>query len=67
MVVEQREMVHVRLPKSLVREIDHLAVDWDTYRNGAVERLLTWAVEQQRTGKMLISDTPGSAEPARTH
>ena len=50
---DPRKMVHVRLPKPLIREIDHLAVDWDTYRNKAVERLLAWAMEQQRTGKIL--------------
>ena len=55
-MADNREMVHVRLHKSLIREIDHLAVDWDTYRNGAVERLLSWAVEQQRSGKALIPD-----------
>jgi hypothetical protein len=54
---EPREMVHVRLSKGLVREIDHLAVDWDTYRNRAVERLLQWAVEQQRTGKLLFAES----------
>ena len=54
---EPREMVHVRLSRSLVREIDHLAVDWDTYRNRAVERLLQWAVEQQRTGKLLFAES----------
>lgn len=54
---EPREMVHVRLSKSLVREIDHLAVDWDTYRNRAVEQLLQWAVEQQRTGKLLVAQS----------
>lgn len=58
MDADQRKMVHVRLPKTLLREIDHLAVDWDTYRNKAVEQLLAYAVEQQKTGKVLISVTP---------
>ena len=45
---QDRDMVHVRLPRSLIREIDHLAVDWDTYRAGAIERLLVWAVHQYK-------------------
>ena len=51
---DDRKMVHVRLPKALIREIDHLAVDMDTFRNKAVEQLLTYAVEQQKTGRALI-------------
>lgn len=35
-----REMVHVRLDRELVRKIDHLAVDWRMYRNEAIERVL---------------------------
>ena len=58
MVSEARVMVHVRLSKPLVREIDHLAVDWDTYRNEAVERLLTWAIENYKSGANLMQDQP---------
>ena len=61
MVDEQSKMVHVRLPKTLIREIDHLAVDMDTFRNKAVEQLLAYAVEQQRTGKVLTSVIPETA------
>ena len=43
---EGREMVHVRLDARLVRRIDHLAVDWRSYRNEAVERLLREALEK---------------------
>lgn len=32
--------VQVRLPKGLIRQIDHLAVDWDLYRNELIEQLL---------------------------
>ena len=37
-------MVHVRLPKPLVKRVDHLAVDWETDRARAVQRLLEEAV-----------------------
>ena len=40
----EREMVHVRLPKPLIRKLDHLAVDLDEYRSGAIEKILVWAV-----------------------
>lgn len=46
MTDEDRPMVHIRLPKPLVRRVDHLAVDWDTDRARAVERLLRDAVPQ---------------------
>ena len=63
MADEQSKMVHVRLPKTLIREIDHLAVDMDTFRNKAVEQLLAYAVAQQRTGKALIGVTPEGTSP----
>lgn len=37
---EERVVVSVRLPKELVKLIDHYAVDEDLFRQGAVERLL---------------------------
>ena len=47
-----REMVHVRLNRELVREIDHLAVDWRMYRHEVMELLLRGGLkslsEQQR-------------------
>jgi len=45
-VSDDKEMVHVRLPRFLIKKIDHMAVDADLYRAGAVERILIWAVEQ---------------------
>lgn len=45
---EDREMVHVRLDAELVKEIDHLAVDWRLYRSEAMERLLHEAVKKHR-------------------
>jgi hypothetical protein len=46
---DDKEMVHVRLPRSLVKRIDHMAVDADLYRAGAIERILVWAVERLDT------------------
>lgn len=43
---EQRETVHVRLPKRMVKQIDHLAVDADMYRQGMFEKLLGEALEK---------------------
>ena len=36
----RQPMVHVRLDPTLLRMIDYLAVDWDTTRSAAVERLI---------------------------
>jgi metal-responsive CopG/Arc/MetJ family transcriptional regulator len=44
-------MVHVRLPKPLIKKLDHLAVELDEYRSGAIEKILQWAVvELERQG-----------------
>jgi hypothetical protein len=42
----RQPMVHVRLEPTLVRMIDYLAVDWDTTRSGAAERLIREALEK---------------------
>ena len=39
-ISEATVVVHVRLPKDLVKKVDHLSVDWDMFRNEAVARLL---------------------------
>ncbi|HEX9704479.1 MAG TPA: hypothetical protein VGA20_04480 [Gemmatimonadales bacterium] len=41
---EERPMIHIRLPKSLVKRIDHLGVDWELGRARTVERLLADAL-----------------------
>lgn len=35
-----RMLVQVRLPRDLVKRIDHLCVDWDLYRVELIEQLL---------------------------
>lgn len=37
---DERPMIHIRLPKSMIRSIDHLAVDWELDRARTIERLL---------------------------
>jgi hypothetical protein len=41
---QPRVLVQVRLPRDLVRLIDHLAVDHECYRVQMVERLLQEAI-----------------------
>ena len=37
---KEYDLVHVRLPSQLVKEIDHLGVDWGTFRAETMARLL---------------------------
>lgn len=46
---EQKVLVQVRLPKDLVRRIDHLSVDFDLYRAQMIEQLLREALERHKT------------------
>jgi hypothetical protein len=39
-----KEVVHLKLRRSLVKKIDHLAVDEDEYRQGMIERLLDFSM-----------------------
>ena len=41
---DDRPMVHVRLRRSLLKHVDHLAVDWELDRARTVERLLDRAI-----------------------
>ena len=45
------EVVHVRLDRELVRQVDHLAVDWGLFRGPAMERLLRLGLEALREGR----------------
>lgn len=40
--------VQVRLPRGLIRKIDHLAIDWDLYRNELIEQLLMEGMKTYR-------------------
>ena len=42
------EVVHIRLRKDVIRQIDHLAVDEDLYRQGTIEKLLAIGLEAVR-------------------
>ena len=50
-----KQQVVAWLDKDLVRAIDHLAVDWEMYRQDAIEKLLRQAME--------ASHQPNSGEP----
>lgn len=55
----EKEMVHIRLPKPLIRKLDHLAVDMDEYRSNAIERVLVWAVDEiEKRGSAHLSAEP---------
>ncbi len=54
--IDTRSVFHIRVPRELQRDIDHIAVDWDTFRNEAVVRLLRFAVEAHRSGQAKIFD-----------
>lgn len=43
---DSRPMIHVRLPKPLVKRIDHVGVDWDIDRARTIEKLLELALEK---------------------
>ena len=51
-MTDERAMVHIRLSKGLVKRVDHLAVDWETDRGRAVERLLESAVSEEEEALM---------------
>lgn len=38
--VNEKIQVVVRLDKDVVKRVDHIAVDWDSFRGEAMERLL---------------------------
>lgn len=47
--MDSRPMVHIRLPKTLVRRVDHLAVDRDLDRARAIEQLIEIALGSLET------------------
>lgn len=56
---KEKIMLHLRVDKRIIREVDHFSVDWDLFRSEAVEMLLTEALEERkkagtiRPGKIL--------------
>lgn len=42
--MDDRPLVHVRLPKPLVKQVDHLSVEWEKDRARTIEQLLTKAL-----------------------
>ncbi|MSQ10629.1 MAG: hypothetical protein EXR52_06440 [Dehalococcoidia bacterium] len=43
---ESRPMIHIRLPKALIKRVDHVAVDLDKDRAKTIEQLLATALER---------------------
>lgn len=41
-----KPMLHLRFNPDVVKMLDYLAVDWDTSRSGAAERLILEALER---------------------
>jgi hypothetical protein len=55
---DSRPMIHIRLPKPLVRRIDHVSVDLDIDRARTIEHLIEVALdclEQHHPGGLGIS------------
>ena len=40
-------MIHIRLPKALIKAVDHAAVDAELSRSETVESMLRFAVERR--------------------
>lgn len=43
--VPEKVQVVVRIDKDVVKQVDHLAVDWDSFRGETMERLLRMTAE----------------------
>ena len=47
--MEERPMVHIRLPKELLKAVDHESVELDLDRARTIESLLRKALDLQQT------------------
>ena len=47
---EFRPMIHIRLPRPLLRQVDHASVDMDQDRARTIEKLLELGLEVWRQG-----------------
>ena len=54
----ETEVIHVRLPKDLVKQIDHLAVDEEAYRQDVMSRLLAAGLNLVKTTGHLPAEEP---------
>jgi hypothetical protein len=54
-VKEERPMVHIRLPRDLLREIDHQSVDLDLDRARTIELLLKEALRARQNKLAAVS------------
>ena len=44
-MTDRKVLVQVKLNSDLVKDVDHLSVEWDFYRTQAVEKLLREAIQ----------------------
>lgn len=45
MKAEDREVIHIRMPRKLIKRLDHYAVDTDMFRDRAVSFLVELALD----------------------
>lgn len=48
---ENTEVIHVRLPKHIIKQVDHFAVDEELYRQDAMSRLLALGLSMVSGGQ----------------
>lgn len=48
-----RKQIVIRLDKEVVRRVDLVGVEWDTYRSETIERLLRFGLEQAEPQKVM--------------
>ena len=56
------EKVHLLLPPELIRQVDHMAVDWRLSRGPAMERLLRLGLDHPAVGLLWVTDSRVDAE-----
>ena len=60
------EFFRVKLPPELIRQVDHLAVDWRLSRGPAMERLLRAGLEETEMARM-AQERAGELAALRRH
>ncbi len=57
--VPTKVLVQVRLSDELVKDVDHLSIEWGLYRNETMERLLREALDTyKKQGSLWAFSTP---------
>ena len=58
----ERKLIQVRLPCDLMRQVDHLKIDWGVSRAKAMERLLAEAILKDSQLQMAFESAEHSAD-----